>query len=60
MVVVSMQSRKYNWQHATHQHSAQLHQRQAIPITDDLWQDVYTGRIQKSACAGEHGSDHFS
>ena len=57
MVVVSVQRRKHNWQHATHQHSAQLHQRQALPITYDFWQNVYTGGIQKGACADEYVSD---
>ena len=60
VVVVSVQRCKYDWQHATHQHSAQLHQRQALPVTYDFWQNVYTGRIQKGACAGEYESDHFS
>ena len=60
MVVVSVQRRKYNWQHATHQHSAQLHQRQALPIAYDFWQNVYAGRIQKGACAEEYVSDRVS
>lgn len=50
MVVVAVQGCKDNGKYATQQHSAQLHQRQALSFAYDLRQDVYAGCVQEGAC----------
>ena len=53
MVVVTMQSCKDNGENAPCKHCTQLHQRQALPLAYDLWQNVDAGRIQKGACKAD-------